>query len=528
MPARLLDIHDLNNIRVIDRAKVYDFLLQALENYDEEKVILRIKELIHTKHGALPDRSESSSSIVEEIARYAILSHRWLDMGEVTFNQDLKPNEQCDQTRKEGLKKLLTFCEKAKALGCSVAWADTCCIDKTSSSELDEAIRSMFRWYRNAYICVVYLAGTSSVAELNKDKWFTRGWTLQELLAPPRLRFFKKDWEPLSDDGNDKHNQEIAQEITRATTITQDELQTFEPGPFDIVRRMGWAAGRDTTRVEDRAYALIGMFDVSLIIAYGEGENAFGRLIKELYNKRPHYEVFLWEGPAAPDYSTKGLPARPRSYLAYEDRNEHDVKDDNEDEGEGKENDEEREEEEDIKKNSDRTFKESHRQTRESAESKVDYGDTSFALTNRGLRIKCLDVWVTLRVGHDPVQVDGKWKMKLRPWHPLSRDIEDVEVLVDEQTRDKFTKEPNRYSKAIGVLDYLRNESDQPGYIEKMGRLLEGREHFGWLMMCPTGHAEGWSKVMTYNTVRLRFKERWGYRPESARTIERPLIQVHL
>ncbi|KAH0833401.1 hypothetical protein J3R83DRAFT_12507 [Lanmaoa asiatica] len=506
MPARLLDVHDPGKIQVIGRAEVYELLKNKLQAYTEEKIRRWIEEQAtrtESEEDTHLDRIQLSAGLVQEIARYAILSHRWLDIGEIVFNKingmmffkDLA--DQCGPREMIGMEKLCQFCTEANWLGCSFAWADTCCIDKSSSSELDEAIRSMFRWYRAAYVCIVHLAETSSLDQFGSDTWFKRGWTLQELLAPPRLKFFSKDWAPLCKSKNDKLDPEITQRIEERTTISESQLRDFQPGPFDIVRRMAWAADRVTTRIEDRGYSLIGIFDVNLIIAYGEGENAFGRLMEVIYNKRPHYEVFLWEGKPAAEHSSKALPASPASYRSYCD-DDHD----------------------------DGAFKEGHRENRERTERKDNFGDTNFALTNRGLRIKCLDVWVTLRC--DPVRVgQDKWRLILRPWHPLSRDIEDVVVLVDSQTRDKFMEKPDHHSKAIGVLDYLRNESDDPGHVETKGRLVEGRDHFGWLLMCPTGYAERWDKVTTINAVRLRFKERSKSR-SNLRSFERPLIQVHL
>ncbi|KIJ62086.1 hypothetical protein HYDPIDRAFT_114928 [Hydnomerulius pinastri MD-312] len=443
-------------------------------------------------------------AIIEEIGKYAIFSHRWLPIGEIIFGKISGEITLahlaglCTPSELGGLEKLRQFCTKARELGCSLAWADTCCIDKTSSSELDEAIRSMFRWYRSAHICVIYLAGSTALEDMEDDAWFKRGWTLQELLAPARIKFFSKDWEPLCQSENDKLNPEITRRIERKTTIPESQLRDFQPAPHDIPIRMAWAANRVTTRVEDRAYSLIGIFDVNLIIAYGEGKSAFGRLMEAIYQKRPHYEVFLWERRPADDHASRAFPASPESYLSY-----------------------------DGPELSDRAFKADDPTNRVWAGRSGSFGDNSFASTNRGLRIRCLDVWVTLR--SDPVEVaQHTWKLTLRPWHPLERDIEDVVALVDSQTSASFKMKPPRLSAAIGVLDYLRDESDRPGYVETKGSLVEGRDHFGWLLMCPTGHSGGWYKVMTYNTVRLRFKQQPRKSGSSLRSIERSLIQVHL
>ena len=149
------------------------------------------------------------------------------------------------------------------------AWADTCCIDKTSSAALDEAIRSMFRWYHDADMCFVYLAGTHALADLPRDRWFARGWTLQELLAPRRLKFFNSSWQPLTRAANDKLNRGPLRTLAAITHILEAQLQDFQPKTNMIREKMCWAARRETTRVEDVAYSLLGIFDVSMSMEYG-------------------------------------------------------------------------------------------------------------------------------------------------------------------------------------------------------------------------------------------------------------------
>ncbi|KAG1793798.1 uncharacterized protein BJ212DRAFT_1535814 [Suillus subaureus] len=137
---------------------------------------------------------------------------------------------------------LYAFCQKARDdFNCSFAWCDMCCIDKTSSSELDEAIRSMFRWYRNSHICITYLQGTDSINDLAEDEWFGRGWTLLELLAPFRMKFYGKSWaplRPLHESENDKCNSDsILQEISRITRIPETDLRAFTLRPTGCKRR---------------------------------------------------------------------------------------------------------------------------------------------------------------------------------------------------------------------------------------------------------------------------------------------------
>ncbi|KIJ10675.1 hypothetical protein PAXINDRAFT_138305, partial [Paxillus involutus ATCC 200175] len=214
----------------------------------------------------------------------------------------------------KGFEKLMEFCKKAAEFGCNLAWSDTCCIDKSSSAELDEAIRSMFRWYHQAHICIVHLAGASSVSELKGDEWFTRGWTLQELLAPKRIKFYGKNWVKLSNLPNDKDNRLLMETISNITNIPLPDLTSFRPGTKNIRQRMYWASRRQTTRVEDLAYCLIGIFDVNLPIAYGEGDWAFYRLMEVIIQRCDEWGIFAWAGPPSLHGRTKTIAQSPECY----------------------------------------------------------------------------------------------------------------------------------------------------------------------------------------------------------------------
>jgi hypothetical protein len=122
-----------------------------------------------------------------ELVKYAILSHRWLDEGEPTY-EEMKAGTVAGP----GREKLEGFCRKAKEYNVEFAWSNTCCIDKSSSTELDESIRSMFLWYENSHICIVHLAQSETIEDITNDEWTKRGWTLQELLAPHKIKFFKQ------------------------------------------------------------------------------------------------------------------------------------------------------------------------------------------------------------------------------------------------------------------------------------------------------------------------------------------------
>jgi heterokaryon incompatibility protein (HET) len=219
----------------------------------------------------------------DKIPRYAILSHTW-GAQEITFKDMM---DGADKT-KPGSDKIRFCGEQAKRDGLQHFWVDTCCIDKSSSTELHEAINSMFYWYRDAAKCYVYLADVSRPtldadgqlpceSAFRKSRWFTRGWTLQELVAPASVEFFSKEGEQL---GN---KESLEQYIYDVTGIPVKALRGSSLSDFSVPERMSWAEKRETTRKEDKAYSLLGIFNVYMSLIYGEGrENAFKRLREEI------------------------------------------------------------------------------------------------------------------------------------------------------------------------------------------------------------------------------------------------------
>ncbi|KAF9470497.1 hypothetical protein BDN70DRAFT_916131 [Pholiota conissans] len=206
--------------------------------------------------------------LIDSVTEYAILSHTWLhsEPGEITY--DLWRKRDFDLLH-PGYRKLVQFSRAApENHGMSLGWMDTVCIDKSSSSELDESIRSMYKWYQNSSICITYLAESSSVADMANDTWFTRGWTLQELLAPQALKFYDRNWNQLTSSADDKCHEGVQEQIKLATSITKYELTKNHMSSHPISRKLQWAAKRCVTRGEDTAYSLMGIFDVSMSIAY--------------------------------------------------------------------------------------------------------------------------------------------------------------------------------------------------------------------------------------------------------------------
>ncbi|KIJ69729.1 hypothetical protein HYDPIDRAFT_142253 [Hydnomerulius pinastri MD-312] len=310
IPARLLDVIDIENgnIRLVER----DFVLQTFER--------DIEAITDADIGSnLADREENILRLVKQKIRYAIFSHKWLRKDEeVTYedmvNQEGEQSPQVAERKSRGYQKLLNFCRVAHdAHGCRFVWCDTCCIDKSNPAELDEAIRSMFRWYSFSYICIAYLAQTSGIDDLEHDLWFTRGWSLQELLAPPRIKFYGALWSPLSRDLNDKvQGSVIMRHISGVTRIPLDDLLCYRPGTDRVREKMVWAAHRRTTRIEDIAYSLIGIFDITLMVAYGEGKRAFFRLMEAILQRCDQCEVFFWAGQCS--LYNPAVPAIPKCY----------------------------------------------------------------------------------------------------------------------------------------------------------------------------------------------------------------------
>ncbi|KIJ10306.1 hypothetical protein PAXINDRAFT_138538 [Paxillus involutus ATCC 200175] len=265
---------------------------------------------------------------IKGFLKYAIFSHRWgvrepkfREMSSSTDGEKPLPDG-------PGYDKLRKFCEKARDdYGCEFAWSDTCCINKESSSEMDEAIRSMYRWYGDAEVCIVHLAKSSSVEEFSTEPWFKRGWTLQELLAPSRLRFYGMGWTPIRPDEeqddiygkglycpwpNDKASNFMLEAISEATHIAVRHLLDFDPKSVEVSEKMRWASERKTTRVEDVAYSLLGIFDISLPIAYGEGERAFHRFMEAIAQRSTDPTLFAWTGK--PSAYSNALPSSPACY----------------------------------------------------------------------------------------------------------------------------------------------------------------------------------------------------------------------
>jgi hypothetical protein len=250
---------------------------------------------------------------------YAILSHTW-DSIEVTY-QDMQHGTTPSHP---GYSKIEYTCTQAVKDNYQWVWIDTCCIDKSSSAELSEAINSMFQWYSRSKVCYAFLSDVDSVddrllhvvkaghfedddhelfhsSQLSRSRWFTRGWTLQELLAPPKILFFGRVWKHLGTKIT------LARCISTITRIPEHVIkhehkisENYEFShlflqSFSVAERMSWTATRQTTRIEDISYSLLGIFNVNMPLLYGEGAKAFKRLQEEIMKTSADHSIFIWD-----------------------------------------------------------------------------------------------------------------------------------------------------------------------------------------------------------------------------------------
>ncbi|KAJ9653656.1 hypothetical protein H2198_007167 [Neophaeococcomyces mojaviensis] len=257
--------------------------------------------------------------LVDNIPSYAILSHTWgADEEEVAYHEVLHPSSK----KKTGYAKIHFCGQQAARDGYQHFWVDTCCINKDSHVELSEAITSMYRWYQQAQICYVYLADVSTCLEVDgfcgrswerafrESRWFTRGWTLQELLAPKEVVFFSREGERL---GSKTSLEELLSDITG---IPLTALRGQSLSQFSVAERMRWTQGRRTKRKEDQAYCLLGIFNVFMYLNYGEGDNAFVRLTEET-NKVPkaNFTLRIAEGATFDAHGQIHQPCHPATRL---------------------------------------------------------------------------------------------------------------------------------------------------------------------------------------------------------------------
>ena len=245
-----------------------------------------------------------------QIPKYAILSHRWGPPSEeVSYNDYISGRKK----NTAGYEKIVRLCYISRSQALAYCWIDTCCIDKSSSAELSEAINSMFSWYQRAQVCYAYLADVHGMFRFDQSDWFKRGWTLQELIAPERVIFLDNGWREIGD------WELLAGRVVHVTGIDR-ALLNGETGIdwYSNAQIMSWAAGRTTSRLEDEAYCLLGLLGVNMPLLYGEGSNAFRRLQEVIMTKMEDNSLFLWGGEALAHGNQIGhsslLAASPRDF----------------------------------------------------------------------------------------------------------------------------------------------------------------------------------------------------------------------
>ena len=435
IPLRFIDLHT-TPISLIERDAVKQKHIAVIESITEADIEQ------HTSY-ANQRREDVIRTIVQGAVKYAVLSHTWKEAGELLYQHMTSPGSVRDGP---GWSKLEQFVKPAKyTFKCQFAWADTVCIDYETSADRQAAARSCFDWFRNAYVCIVYLANTRSLSELEHDIWFRRGWTLPELLAPIRMKFYGAGWEPLNVEcpkaENDKADRNFLGVLSKASGISIEDLRSFLPGSNRVREKLSWASRRETHSPEDTAYALISIFVSRMEIDPEEREKAFLRLMYHIIPQSRECDVFAWAGQRV-----EGHPAIPSSPACYGTQ---------------------------------------HRD-RELLQTPHHYrlcGDRSFSLGYDHLKIKVIFIDVVLkrawRVGHTVTS----------RLHKAS--INEVELLSAVLTGAQM---------AIGVIDY--GWTDDPD----KGELREGECYFGFLLQRSSEKAR-WEKVDTEKVVFLENKE---------------------
>ncbi|KAJ4332716.1 hypothetical protein N0V95_009589 [Ascochyta clinopodiicola] len=228
-----------------------------------------------------------------ETPPYAILSHTWGD-GELTCH-DICSSERV-QGKENGYMKLDNTARLAVEDGLQYFWIDTCCIDKANYSELSEAINSMYNWYREARVCYAYLVDVVPGEDMfqpnsrfRRSRWFTRGWTLQELIAPREVMFFNGHWKKIG------CRKDLPRTISDVTQIPEAYLLGMDIHKASVAQRISWVSQRQITKPEDIVYCLMGLFGIHMPLLYGEREEAaFKRLQMEILKESDDTSIFAW------------------------------------------------------------------------------------------------------------------------------------------------------------------------------------------------------------------------------------------
>ncbi|KIJ59666.1 hypothetical protein HYDPIDRAFT_100297, partial [Hydnomerulius pinastri MD-312] len=237
--------------------------------------------------------------IIKTFFRYVMLSHKW--EGQEPLLEDVLNKSVYGLKEPSTISKLQNLCTTARDAGYRWVWSDTCCIDKKDLVVLQQSLTSMYHWYSSSALTIVYLSDVPSPSQsgmLAHSIWNTRGWTLQEFLASSTVRFYDQQWTPYlnSSENSANHKESVAvmAELETVTGISAEALLAFHPGPSAIREKLRLASSRTTTREEDVAYSLFGIFDVWVPPNYGEGNKALGRLLQEVVGRSGDPGPLAW------------------------------------------------------------------------------------------------------------------------------------------------------------------------------------------------------------------------------------------
>lgn len=285
--------------RLLDTSTGYLYDKKAQTN--AFKASTEYKELLSSSTKPADLQTGRIRKVVAKYFDYVMLSHKWEEKEPLL--DDIWGKSVYQLNLVSGIWKLQRFCETARDGGYRWAWSDTCCINKKDIVELPASITSMFRWYQHSALTIVYLSDISpslGSGALAKSAWITRGWTLQEFLAPNVILFYRNDWTPYLDHHSDNHKEFIMQELKDITGIDSRLYVTFLPGMGDPREKLEWASKRVTKEPEDVAYSLFGIFGVYPPVIYGEGrQNAVGRLLEEIVARSRDSSVLDWVGKSS-------------------------------------------------------------------------------------------------------------------------------------------------------------------------------------------------------------------------------------
>ncbi|KAI9461362.1 hypothetical protein HD554DRAFT_1521317 [Boletus coccyginus] len=285
-------------------------LFDQRERMNEFEANPKFMELVASMTTRLDD--SRIRHVVQEYFRYATFSHTW-EGAEPLFH-DVLHGSVHNLAESSTVLKLVMFYTTVREAGLRWAWCDTCCINKTDGLVLQESLASMFQWYHASSLTIVQLKGVWSDSELGaleRSLWNTRAWTLQEFFASRVVRFYTEDWKPYFPDKNvynHKDSPAIMAEMARATGTDIRVLLSLRPGSDNVRQKLSLAATQVSTKQEDMAYSLFGIFDVSIPVTYGEGQQrAVGRLLQEVLTRSGDVTILAWTGKAS-DYNSC-LPA---------------------------------------------------------------------------------------------------------------------------------------------------------------------------------------------------------------------------